>query len=352
MMDALQNNSRSIMDRSLKTALLVDGFWDRWLVHGLEEEDLLLIRSSLTTVEKWVELWSDLAAEKARRAKELLETGEEQQAEALFRKASLYYNLTQWIFPDPSEEKRKWYELCQITIREADYLSSVETHYPKISVEGHSCYGRVRTPTHPKGCVIIINPIDSTKEELYSYELDFLHGGFAVVSFDGPGQGETFVQDEFRGTCGRWETLINRAIEYTKSIFSHLPIYLFGTSFGASWVLYGSCRPEVNGSVAVSPAIRRDQMYLPGYFNGRMDAVLDEFDPIPNLDNLSFGRRILLYHGEKDLLVPSSKIYDLVEKFPEGKKFTEYQDEGHCCNYKLDQIRQESLQWFMEINNE
>jgi hypothetical protein len=347
MMDAVVNNSRSIMDRSLKTALLVDGFWDRWLVHGLEKEDLLSIRSSLTTVEKWVKLWSDLAAEKARRAKELLEAGEEQQAEALFRKASLYYNLTQWIFPDPSEEKRKWYELCQIAIREADYLSSVETDYVQFKMGHESCFGRIRIPANPMGCIIMINPIDSTKEELYTYEMDFIKAGMMTISFDGPGQGETFIRKEFRGTQERLREFADQVITYTRNL-TGLPIFLFGTSSGASWAVYGSSHPEVKKVVAVSPTDLRGKLFISSYFNGRLDSCLDEFELVPNYDKVIFRRPVLIYQGGKDAMVAAPFVDQLFNKMAEGRKKVLFEEEGHCCNYKLGQIRQESLRWYME----
>src|SRR5262249_59703284 len=47
----------------------------------------------------------------------------------------------------------------------------------------------------PKGVsrpplVLMTMGLDSTKEELLTFEMDFLRRGMAILAFDGPGQGE------------------------------------------------------------------------------------------------------------------------------------------------------------------
>jgi alpha-beta hydrolase superfamily lysophospholipase len=37
--------------------------------------------------------------------------------------------------------------------------------------------------------VLMTMGLDSTKEELLTFEMDFLRRGMAIVAFDGPGQG-------------------------------------------------------------------------------------------------------------------------------------------------------------------
>lgn len=119
-----------------------------------------------------------------------------------------------------------------------------------IEIDNHQCAGRIRIPDHSRGIVIIVNPIDSSKEELFKYESDFLNAGFTTVSFDGPGQGGSYVLHGLRGTKKRWEAFIDQVIDFTSELFPDKPIFLFGTSLGASWALYGSGSPIVkkNGS--------------------------------------------------------------------------------------------------------
>ena len=190
---------------------------------------------------------------------------------------------------------------------------------------------------------------DSSKEELFKYEMDFVEGGFITISFDGPGQGETFIYNEVIGTRIRWEKFIQQVIDYASKLFPDLPIYLFGISLGASWVLYGSSHKNVKKAVAVSPAVELEKMNMPSYFMQRMDCsciVTEEERAIPKFNEIKYHSPILVFHGNKDSMVPNKVMYELFQKLSTEKKLIEYEDEGHCCNNKLDKIRRIALMWF------
>jgi predicted esterase len=345
----IQDSISKTISRTLRTANLIDAFWERWLAHGLDKEDLEKVRPDLRTLELWLQSWERLAKEKEKKAKELEIQGEYIEAEYVYRQTALYYNLNYWINPKYSEEKQYWYNKCLQFISKADSLSEVKTLYKTISVDDFSVSGRIRIPSNAKGCILIINPIDSSKEELFKYEMDFIEAGFVTVSFDGPGQGETFILNGVVGTRIRWEKFINQLIDYTSESFSKLPIYLFGTSLGASWVLYGSSHPKVAKAVAVSPAVELEKMNLPTYFMERIkcSCIIEEGEtPIPIFNKIKYRSPVLVFHGKKDMMVPNNEMYDLFRKLPVEKQLIEFQDEGHVCNNRLDEIRRLSLMWF------
>jgi predicted esterase len=338
------------INRTIKTAKLIDAFWERWLVHGVDLMDLNKIQSDLQNLEHWLLSWEKLAHSKELQAKKLEKQGFFKEAEYLYRQTSLYYNLNYWIDPMFSEQKQYWYNKSLKFIKKADELSGIKTLYTSINIDdGSKCSGRIRIPNNPKGCILIINPIDSSKEELFKYEMEFVEAGFATLSFDGPGQGETFIMNEVIGTRNRWEQFINQLIDYTSIYFEELPIYLFGTSLGASWVLYGSSHKKVSKAVAVSPAIELEKMNMPTYFMERMDCSIilkDKDVPIPYFDEINYQSHVLLFHGKKDMMVPNDEMDNLFQKIEVEKHWIEYENEGHCCNNKLDEIRKLSLQWF------
>ncbi|ESU71802.1 hypothetical protein T260_11735 [Geobacillus thermopakistaniensis] len=333
------------MQKTIIAAKWIDGFWDRWIVHGVEKDDISSIRSFLVDKESWVETWGALARSWAERAVSLPAA----EAETAWRKASLYYHLAQWIIPERNEEKKEWLLKSLQAARIADELSPLETHYVQLDVEGKTCFGRVRLPVKAKGAVIIINPLDSTKEELFTYEDDFLQNGFVTVSFDGPGQGETYVHSGLKGAAGRWEQFIHLLIDWTSSHFS-LPICVFGTSSGASWAIYSSGHPKVRKVAAVSPAFESKEIQLPAYFVERVQFVSEEKGSVwlPQLERTTFRHPVLLVHGKRDTMVPSEHIYRLYDRLPVGKQLLEFDDEGHCCNYKLHYIRGYAASWFQE----
>ncbi|EPZ44512.1 MULTISPECIES: alpha/beta hydrolase [Alicyclobacillus] len=333
--------------KSIRTAALIDGFWARWLVHGMNPEILSSVRERLTTLESWTDNWEAIAYQTAVEAQNLRRQKSFHEAEHTFRLAALYYNLAQWIFPENCPDKRRLYQLVKEAFRSADDTSPIETRYDEIHLDDGICVGRIRIPKHPVGCIVIINPIDSSKEELFLYEQDFLEANFAVVSFDGPGQGDSYIFHDIKATETNWRQFVDRLIEYAASAFPSLPLFLFGTSFGASWVVYGSCDDRISKSVAVSPAFDRGQMSMPDYFNVRMDCIHGEGpDPFPNFAELNYKNPVFLFHGGKDQMVKHSDIYWLYDMLPSGKQMIEYPDEMHCCNYKLGEIRKLAIQWY------
>lgn len=352
MMVAQMNKIKTsnLVNRILRTAQLIDGFWERWIVHGIEEEDIQSSRKELLTYDRWVSLWDHFAESKLIKAKMDEENLLHEKAERLYRQTALYYNLIYWLDPESSEVKKEWYLKSLEMMKKADALSKIETFYKAVFLEGFLCKGRIRIPFDPIGCIIIINPIDSSKEELYKYEEDFLHRGFATISFDGPGQGETFILDGVIGTRNLWEKFINQMIDYVTETFPDLPIHLFGTSLGGSWVIFGSAHPKVSSAVSVSPAVALENMHMPTYFMKRMECsclVDKSVHPIPNFENLKVRCPVLVFHGSKDMMVPNKEMNALYNRLPSSAKMITYQDAGHCCNFHLDEIRKLAAEWFI-----
>ncbi|THE10613.1 alpha/beta hydrolase [Bacillus timonensis] len=339
----------STIEKTLLTANMFDGFWDRWIVHGVDKEDLAIIRSTISTKDEWIQSWVSLAEQKIREANVFAENQQTQEAEMKYRTAGLYYQLVQWLIPEASREKVYWLNMSMKNFHEADRLYPRKTTYDMIHIGDEIYFGRVRVPSNPKGVVVIINPLDSTKEELFTYELDFLEKGFVTVSFDGPGQGQTYSYMGIMGTKKRWEKFIDLLIDYSALHFSNLPIYLFGTSSGAAWALYGSCNPKVSKVVAVSPVFPSSKITLPDYFMERTRYVLEESNALPTFDSLGFEKPVLLVHGKQDVMVSDEDIHHLYHQLPNGKCYLEYEDEGHCCNFKLPEVRQYATEWFSEI---
>ncbi|PLR81361.1 alpha/beta hydrolase [Bacillus sp. V33-4] len=338
--------AKTTIDKTLLTANLFDGFWDRWIVHGVEKQDIETLRSSYLTKDIWVDGWRKLADKKFLEAEKLAQNDSFTEAEMKFRAAGLYYQLMQWLIPERKTEKIGWLNVSLSAFEKADKLSQIKTKYVQLPIGEQHCFGRLRIPDEPAGVVIIINPLDSTKEELFTYELDFISKGYIVVSFDGPGQGQTFTFEGLRGTTKRWEAFIDDVIDFSSNTFPNLPINLFGTSSGAAWALYGSCNPKVNKTVAVSPAFIGEAITLPDYFVERTRFVLKEEKALPAFELLPFRNPVMLFHGKQDVMVSDSNIYHLYEQLPQGKRLVEYEEEGHCCNYKLAEIREKSMKWF------
>jgi acyl carrier protein len=89
---------------------------------------------------------------------------------------------------------------------------------------------------------------------------------------------------------------------------------------------------------------------MPEYFSERMAYIWDENTKtiLPDLAHPPTDKPVLLFHGNKDVMVKDQDIYRLYKTLPVGKRIVEYANEGHCCNFKLNEIRQASARWFLE----
>ncbi|WP_141333929.1 MULTISPECIES: alpha/beta hydrolase [unclassified Paenibacillus] len=336
---------KGTIQKTLMTCLLFEGFWDRWIAHGIRREDVAGFQRRLTSAEAWNGILQKCAEDFAKQAIFLQAQQDRKEAEEHFRMAGLYYNLLQWLYPT-GDEKRKWFARCKELFQRADRLSEDQILEAVIDVDGNDCFGRIRVPERKQGIMVIVNPIDSSKEELFTYETDFAKLGFVTVSFDGPGQGETYVRTSFKATRLHWEKFMNQVIDYASNQYPGLPLALFGTSSGGAWAIEGSAHPKVGKAISVSPACASG-VRMPDYFMERMAYILDDSAQslLPKLDNFDNFSPILLFHGNKDVMVKDTDIYELYQKLPAGKQLIEYENEGHCCNFKLREIRKISAEW-------
>ncbi|MFC4557782.1 alpha/beta hydrolase [Virgibacillus kekensis] len=340
-----QTNALLTIQKSLLAARLFDGFWDRWIAHGILFSETAGVRNCLKNVTKWEDSFRNTADQHYEQATLYQRTGAVRTAEELYRLSSLYYNLIHWIYPDRTIEKIDWLKKATEATERADLLSAIPRVRESVTVDGFKCPGRIRVPASPKGCIFIINPIDSTKEELYTYEIQFVEADYITVSFDGPGQGEAFTLNGLTATTKRWEQFLGKVIDLTHDMFPDLPIHLFGTSSGASWAIHGSLNPKVYSSVAVSPPLASNGP-MPHYFGERINFISSEGAIVSPITKRSDYPSVLLFHGAKDVMVNTADIHDFYQRLPEPKQLVEYSDEGHCCNFKLEEVRRLAVEWF------
>lgn len=343
-----------IIEKTIFTSVMDNGFWDRWIVHGIDEAFIKENKTKMINVDGWTETLSNKAQEYSKRAKELEEAGDKLQAEQNYRKAGIYYNLVQWVFPEPAGKRAEWYERCLETFRLADLVSEDEIIHHTLTINEKSYGGRIRIPNKEvEGVVILVIPTDSTKEEFYLYEQDFAEEGFVVISFDGTGQGETLLIHGHKADIETWEQFMNGVVHFASAQFPNLSINLFGTSSGGAWAMEGSRNSLVSKTAVVSPPPKfKNNVRLPDYFRERMNNMLVDFDKgsLPLFQHAEEIDDIVVFHGGKDLLVIEDELKELFNQFSPEKRFITYEEEAHCCNYKLGEIRHRTAEWFKGRN--
>jgi hypothetical protein len=338
------------LKKTILASVMNNGFWERWITHGIDKDYILRNRSKMTSLENWAERLQVKALEHSQLAKEFQDAGDFVQAEFNYRTAGLYYDLIHWVYPVPEGDKIEWYKKCLEQFGLADIVTPDLISYHTLVVDGKKHEGRIRFPqTTPAGVVIISTPIDSAKEEMFTYELDFVREGFVVVSFDGTGQGETLLIHGHKASPTTWYKYVRELVEFTNNMFPDLPINVFGTSSGGSWAIEASRHPLVTRTVVVSPApkVIIDEN-LPDYFQERLHNILEDFykGSLPEVNDLQEIDNIVVFHGAKDLLVNADELHAFYTRFSPEKRFITYEEEGHCCNFKLPEIRHRVSNWF------
>jgi alpha-beta hydrolase superfamily lysophospholipase len=180
--------------------------------------------------------------------------------------------------------------------------------------------------------------------------------GMAYFRFDhrGCGQSEGSKVDaaDFYGRCRD----LFSAIDFLRNLVGlHSGIGLFGSSLGGAVCLSVAATIRVHALVTVAAPL--DSSSLIDSAQGVVPAGLSAdlaLSPRFRFDlsgNLSAVRNLLIFHGEKDSVVPVSHARKLFEKADHPKKLIIQENGDHVMSLPLHQksFMQESLLWFSTI---
>ena len=83
-----------------------------------------------------------------------------------------------------------------------------------------------------------------------------------------------------------------------------------------------------------------------------MSNVLEDVDKgfLPDFKELQLVNNIIVFHGLQDVMMDSQELFNLYDQLSPEKRLITYEDEGHCCNFKLPELRQRSINWLKGEN--
>lgn len=181
-----------------RLSYLWGNYMHRFLAEGSNYRDLLDLREQIKTIDEWPSRWSALADTYEQRADAALADGFSQTAGAHLSRASLYHFFGQFLLWDNRLAKRKATESAARTFRRAapyldPPLQPIDIPFGDITMPGYVRYpDGVRNPP----CVLLLNGLDTTKEEQLVISTLCTERGLATITFDGPGQGETYYRQK------------------------------------------------------------------------------------------------------------------------------------------------------------
>lgn len=222
--------------------------------------------------ESWCRAWLKQAEKAEALANEAVQDGDRVAARDALLRCSNYYRASQYMFSDrPGAPEPRVLQLSGKSVehfRHATHLLGFEARELTIPYEDKRTlpgYLYLPRPQNriPGRIPVLINcgGADSTQEELYAlYAAAGTERGFAVLTFDGPGQG-VVLRRERQAMRPDWEVVIGRVLDHLHSApadgldlgLDLDRVAVAGASMGAYYALRGAADARVAACVAIDP---------------------------------------------------------------------------------------------------
>ena len=220
---------------------------------------------------------------------------------------------------------------------------TVDLPRPELGVRDGLAYALFRPEGAPAGGVLILHGAGSAKESHYDYARACLRFGFAALSFDIRGHGES------EGELGA------SVLDDLAAMADLLPrpLALRGSSMGGYLALVGAERLRAGAVVAICPAPAEGlaRGARAGRFEIRLDlssleAFLAEHDDRLAIQGLEIP--VLLLHAEGDEQVPVEHSRELASLAPHARLLAI--PGGHHRSIQHDgELQGESLRWLTKV---
>jgi 2,6-dihydroxypseudooxynicotine hydrolase len=226
-------------------AYLWENITDRFLAEGAVYRELRDLRARIQHLEDWPSAWADMAQQTERRAEQSLATSAVQSAANDYWRASIYYFFSQFLLWSNLEAKQSLLSSCVRNFRIASKLFDIPQQPIEIPFRGITMPGYLRLPpgVHKPPLVLLLNGLDTTKEEQLVIGNLCIQRGLATLTFDGPGSGETFYK--MRAIPDYVES-VHSAIDFAegRSEIDRDRIGIIGRSLGSHYAARAAMRDD------------------------------------------------------------------------------------------------------------
>lgn len=318
----------------------------RMLGSGVDYNDAIKVISDMKDVSDWLRGWEAAGARHEARGDTALVAGNKVTAgEAFFRAAISFHTGQAGNVEDHAEKLR-----VQSRQREA-YLKAMALLRPpteriEIPFESITFPGNLRLPegsSGPHPCVLLNAGADSTKEEFYTLENEFLKRGIATCAYDGPGQGMTWQKMKLRGD---FEAPVGAVLDVLAS-HAEIDSNRFGI-WGRSMGGYAAPRVAAHDR-RIKAAIALGGFFnLQGFWDNSSDVLLDILQFAFGAANREEARAkigdfsltgiagriecpLLVVHSDKDEICPLPEAERMAAEAPNSELIV-FEGGNHCCD--------------------
>jgi dienelactone hydrolase len=351
------------MDSEMNRVQIAAHHWQpRFVANGIDVNDFENVLAKTVEWADWGPNWREMGGVHEALGHEAERKGHVVSAAAAYQRAAWCYHLGKFL----------WFEdlTLHATLRDqavAVYgrtLAHLDPPAERLDIpfEGHVIPGHLRRPRAvlKPPLVLIVPGLDSSKEEMFSIEDEFLRRGMATLSIDGPGQSENSVDFAIRPN---WETVITPVLDHLTDIGRDSTfglIGLMGISMGA---IYGpraaAHEPRLNAVIglagpynlgecwdALNPLTRGGYVF---YTKSASEEEAREKAYGLNLHGVldQVTQPLLVIHGARDRLFPPEQAERIAREAPNATLLM-YPDGNHVCNNIAYKYRPVMADWMSE----
>lgn len=333
----------------------------RFVANGIDVNDFDAVVASTREWADWAPRWLEAGGVHEAIGEEALAAGRSVSAAEAFQRAAWCYHLGKFLwFEDPAVHALLRDRSVAVYQRALAHLDPPAQRL-EIPFEGRFIPANLRRPARGRAPLVILVPgLDSSKEELFAIENDFLRRGLATLAIDGPGQSENSVHFAIRR---EWETVITPVLDALES--RELGVDggragLMGISMGG---IYGpraaAHEPRLRALVALAAPYNLGDCWdalnpltRGGYVFYTKSANENEARVKARELNLEgvlkdVRQPLLVIHGAKDRLFPPSHAERIAHEAP-NSTLVVYPDGNHVCNNIAYRYRPLMADWLAE----
>lgn len=311
----------------------------------LDYSDIQRILGRVVDLRTWYPAWHQEAVDAEEMAKRFEKENRHVSAADMYLRASACHHWGQYLARVGSDQKIEGRAGRVRCYREAVERLDARIEAVRIPYEGTELPGYLHLPPGSDGarpCVIMVCGADSVKEEYHNWAQEFVRRGLAVLTLDGPGQGEMVGTLPMRPDA--WEAPMGAALD---ALGSHgevdgARVGIWGSSMGGFLVLRAAAfEPRLRAAISSGGFYDfRDYRYWPvsTQLNVMEDLMLGSLAEArayveERCTLAGVAEQIscpyLVIHGARDELVSVEEARQMAEG-PQGE-FVNFEDGFHTC---------------------
>ncbi len=334
----------------------------RFTANGIDVNDFDETVARTTEWADWGPNWRATGAVHEALGHEALERGRTVSATRAFQAAAWCYHLGKFLWFEDRQLHNDLRDVSVSVYRRALPHLDPSGERLEIPFEGHVIPGHLRRPRDARrpALVLLVPGLDSSKEELFAIEEEFLWRGMATLTIDGPGQSENSVHFAIRPN---WETVVTPLIDHLEQQDLGVDlrrIGLMGISMGAIYgpraaahekrvrAVVGLAGPYNLGDCwdALNPLTKGGYLF---YTKSVDEAEAKRKAYTLNLEGVldKVTQPLLVIHGARDRLFPPAQAERIAHEAPNAT-LVMYPDGNHVCNNIPYKYRPLMADWLKE----